>query len=87
MIRTVVAVTAPLVAVEPNALTQSPTARSVELADWVELTVVELAVATVSFSVLGVTGFFGFVLLEPFEPWLAKLPNDKMLPRHSRSTR
>jgi hypothetical protein len=80
VIRTVVAVTAPLVAVEPKALTQSPTARSVALADWVELTVVELEVVTVSFSVLGVTGFFDFVLLEPFEPWLATLPNDKMSP-------
>ena len=56
MIRTVVAVTAPLLAAGPKALTQSPTARSVEAAVCVELTVVELDVVIVSFSVLGVVG-------------------------------
>ena len=57
VIRTVVAVTAPLVAAEPNALTQSPTARSVDVVDWVAHTVVVLDVVILSFSVLGVGGF------------------------------
>ena len=58
VIRTVVAVTAPFVADWPNALTQSPTARSVDDADWVALNVVELDVVIVSFSVFGVGGRF-----------------------------
>ena len=61
MIRTVVAVTAPLVAAGPKALTQSPTARSVDAAVWVALTVVELDVVILSVSVLGVVGL-GLVL-------------------------
>jgi hypothetical protein len=78
LIRTVVAVTAPLVAAEPKALTQSPTARSVEAAVWVALTVVVLDVVTVSFSVLGVAGLL--VLLELFDPLLEKLPSARVLP-------
>ena len=58
--RTVVAVTEPFVAAGPKALTQSPTARSVDAAVWVALTVVELAVVTLSVSVLGVVGFLVF---------------------------
>jgi hypothetical protein len=60
VIRTVVAVTAPFVAAGPKALTQSPTARSVDAAVWVEPTVVELDVVIFSVSVLvfGTVGFF-----------------------------
>ena len=57
VIRTVVAVTDPLVAAGPKALTQSPTARSVAAAVWVALTVVELDVVILSFSVLGAADF------------------------------
>ncbi|HEX4126457.1 MAG TPA: hypothetical protein VHX67_02630 [Acidimicrobiales bacterium] len=68
-----------MVAVEPEALTQSPTARSVELADWVALTVAELDVVTVSFSVLGVAGFFFLlVLFAFFDP--PRFPRDSVVP-------
>ena len=62
VIRTVVAVTAPLLAAGPKALTQSPTARAVDAAVCVELTVVVLDVVILSVSVfvLGVVGFFVF---------------------------
>jgi hypothetical protein len=62
VIRTVVAVTDPLVAAGPKALTQSPTARSVDVAVWVALTVVELDVVILSVSVfvLGAVGFLVF---------------------------
>lgn len=70
MIRTLVAVTAPLDAAGPKALTQSPTARSEEAADWVALTVVDPDVVIFRPCVFGVVG------LEPLElPDLrAKLP-------------
>ena len=61
--RTVVAVTEPFVAAGPKALTQSPTARSVDAAVWVALTVVELAVVTLSVSVL-VLGLVGFLVFD-----------------------
>ncbi len=51
-----VAVTEPLVAAGPNADTQSPTARSPEVADRVVFTGVELDVVTLSVSVLGFAG-------------------------------
>ena len=62
VILTVVAVTAPLVAAGPKALTQSPTARAEAAALCVELTVVDFDVVMVSVSVLGVVGFFVFEL-------------------------
>ena len=60
MIRTVVAVTDPLVAAGPKALTQSPTARSVDAAVWVALTevVLDVVILSVSVFVLGAVGFF-----------------------------
>jgi hypothetical protein len=60
MILTVVAVTAPVLADGPNALTQSPTARALGVVDCVALTGVELDVVMVSFSVLGGVNFFVF---------------------------
>jgi hypothetical protein len=70
VIRTVVAVTAPLDAAGPKALTQSPTARSEGAADLVALTVVDPDVVIFRPCVFGVVG------LEPLElPDLrAKLP-------------
>ncbi len=62
LIRTVVAVTEPLLADGPKALTQSPTARSVAAAAWVALTVVEPDVVMVNVSVLGALGLLGFEL-------------------------
>jgi hypothetical protein len=55
--RTVDAVTAPVLLAEPNALTQSPTARAVEVVDWVSESVVDFPVAILSFCVFGVLGF------------------------------
>jgi hypothetical protein len=77
VIRTVVAVTEPLVAAGPKALTQSPTARSLDAADCVELTVVELEVVAVSFSVLGVVGFLVCAFLDPA---LGRFPSDRFVP-------
>jgi hypothetical protein len=73
--RTVVAVTAPVVAAGPNALTQSPSARSVASALWVAATVVALVVAIFRFSVLGVVGFFVFDLVGR-----TKLPGERSYP-------
>ena len=64
VIRTVVAVTAPLLAAGPNALTQSPTARAVDVAVCVALTGVELDVVILRVSVLGGVGFLLFELFE-----------------------
>ena len=79
MIRTVVAVTDPLVAAGPKALTQSPTARSVDAAVWVALTVVELDVVILSVSVLGAAGFFvfdeDFVVGRVNDPGLMLIPD------------
>ena len=77
--RTVVAVTEPLVAAGPNALTQSPTARSVAAALWVALTVVEPDVVTVSFWVLGVVGFLVFDV-ELDRPSRPKEPPESEIP-------
>jgi hypothetical protein len=63
--RTVVAVTAPVLLVGPNALTQSPTATAVEVVLCVSDKVVDSPVVTLSFCVFGVTGFWAdFELLE-----------------------
>jgi hypothetical protein len=73
--RTVEAVTDPLAAAGPKALTQSPTARSVEAAVCVALTGVELDVVTFSVSSLGVGVFFDLLSL-----LLGKLPGDTEMP-------
>jgi hypothetical protein len=65
--RTVVAVTAPVVVAGPNALTQSPTARSVAEELCVAATVVALVVVILRFSVLRLLGFFVFVLMDSLE--------------------
>ncbi len=75
--RTVVAVTAPVDAAGPNALTQSPTARLVAAAGWVAETVVLLVVVILSFSVLGVAGF---LVLELEFAVLPKLPGEMSNP-------
>jgi len=72
----VVAVTAPFVADGPTAVTQSPTARSVDAADWVEDNVVDPDVVILRFCVFGVTGFALFELFELLE--LAALPPAKL---------
>jgi hypothetical protein len=71
VIRTVFAVTAPLLAAGPNALTQSPTARAEAAVLCVELTVVDFEVVMVRVSVLGVVGFFVFELgfVDPRVNW------------------
>jgi hypothetical protein len=66
VIRTVVAVTAPLLAAGPKALTQSPTARAFEVTVCVALTGVELDVVILRVSVLGSVGFLLFELFELF---------------------
>ncbi len=71
-----VAVTAPFVADGPTAVTQSPTARSVDAADWVEDNVVDPDVVILRFCVFGVTGFALFELFELLE--LAALPPAKL---------
>jgi hypothetical protein len=79
--RTVVAVTAPLLAAGPKALTQSPTARSLAAAVWVVLTGVELEVVTLRVSVWGCVGLVFFELLEEFDLFaLGKLPGLRSKP-------
>jgi hypothetical protein len=57
VIRTVVALTAPVLLAAPNALTQSPTARAAEVVVAVSDRVVVLPVVTLRFSVFGVLDF------------------------------
>jgi hypothetical protein len=76
--RTVEAVTAPLDAAGPNALTQSPTARLVAAAACVAETVVLLVVVILRLSVLGVVGFL-LLELEDFAV-LPKLPGEMSNP-------
>ena len=80
VIRTVLAVTAPLLAEEPKALTQSPTATSVEDALCVELTVVELEVVIVSFWVFPAGGVLGLPVLFEFGLPPAKFPSASVVP-------
>jgi hypothetical protein len=83
VIRTVVAVTAPFVAAGPTADTQSPTARSVAAADWVEDNVVDPEVVILRFSVFGATDLEVFELLELLELLdlvRAKLPGEMSTP-------
>jgi hypothetical protein len=76
VMRTVEAVTEPLVAAGPKAETQSPTARSPDVTDWVVLTGVELDVVTFTVSVLGFVGFL-FLLLDVRD---LKLPPEIEMP-------
>jgi hypothetical protein len=55
--RTVVAVTAPVLLAAPNALTQSPTASAAEVVVAVSDSVVAFPEVTLRFSVFGVLGF------------------------------
>jgi hypothetical protein len=77
VIRTVVAVTAPFDAPGPKALTQSPTARSVEAADLVALTVVDPDVVIFRSCVFGVVGLEPLELpdLRPKVPGLSSKPD------------
>ncbi len=63
VIRTVFAVTAPLVAAGPNALTQSPTASALDVVDWVAFTGVEPEVVMVIVSVFSAGRFWVFELV------------------------
>lgn len=81
--RTVEAVTAPFVAEGPTAVTQSPTARSVDAAAWVDATVVDADVVILRFWVFGVSGLavlelFELLELEDLVP--AKLPGPMSTP-------
>jgi hypothetical protein len=79
VMRTVVAVTAPFVAAGPKAVTQSPTARSVAAADWVEDSVVDPDVVILRFWVFGATGLEFLELLELLELFeLADFPPAKL---------
>lgn len=81
VIRTVSAVTDPLLAAGPNALTQSPTARALEAVDCVALTVVVLDVVSFSVCVLGSVGRFELLeLLEVLELDFVKLPGEMLMP-------
>jgi hypothetical protein len=62
--RTVDAVTAPLLAIAPRAFTQAPTARADEVTACVSLSVVDLDAVILSFCVFGAGGFFD---LDDFE--------------------
>jgi hypothetical protein len=72
------AVTDPLLAAGPIATTQSPTARSFELADCVVMTVVLLDVVSFRFCVFGGVNFFEF--FEPLELLCGKFPGDSVMP-------
>ncbi|MGA2932190.1 MAG: hypothetical protein ABSE98_08915 [Acidimicrobiales bacterium] len=74
------AVTAPFVAAGPTAVTQSPTARSVAAADWVEDNVVDPDVVILRFSVFGATDLEVFELLELLDLVRAKLPGEMSTP-------
>jgi len=80
VIRTVVAVTAPVLAAGPKALTQSPTARALAETDWVAFRVVELEVVTLRVWVLGVVGFLVLVLDLVFFELRVKLPGERVMP-------
>jgi hypothetical protein len=73
--RTLSAVTDPLLAAGPNATTQSPTARSLEVADCVVVTVVLPDVVSFRFCVLGAVRFS-----DPSDSGRGKLPGDKVTP-------
>ncbi len=64
VMRTVVAVTAPVLLAVPNALTQSPTATADDVVAWVSDSVVDFPVVILSFCVLGFVCFVDFELDE-----------------------
>lgn len=81
VMRTVLAVTDPLVAAGPNADTQSPTARAADVTDWVVFTGVEFDVVIFRDSVFGFAGCFGLLpdlLLDPASG--RKLPGEIEMP-------
>jgi hypothetical protein len=82
VIRTVVAVTAPVVLAAPKALTQSPTATAEDVVDWVSVRTVDFAVVTLSFCVLGLVGFLDdFEAAARLKTWLNRVPdNDTEVP-------
>ena len=73
--RTVVAVTAPVLLAVPNALTQSPTATAVDVVVWVCDSVVDLLVVILRFWVLGFVCFVDFELDERLKSWLTSVPD------------
>jgi hypothetical protein len=77
VIRTVVAVTAPVLAAGPKALTQSPTANAVAVVAWVSDRVVVDAVVILSFSVfsLGLLAGVFDLLVEGLNVWLSTVPD------------
>jgi hypothetical protein len=78
VIRTVVAVTAPVVLAGPNALTQSPTANAVEVVAWVSERVVVDPVVIFSFSVFSVGVFLAALLdllVGALTVWLSTVPD------------
>ena len=80
VMRTVVAVTAPLVAAGPNAETHSPTARAPEVTDCVVFTGVELDVVILRIWVLGFAGCFGLLGALLDFPGAAKVPGEIEIP-------
>ncbi len=76
--RTVVAVTAPVLLAVPKALTQSPTASAVAVAAWVSDSVVLDDVVILSFCVLTVGFLVGFDLLAAGrKSWLSTVPESE----------
>jgi hypothetical protein len=76
VIRTVLAVTAPVLAAGPKALTQSPTASAEEVVVWVSDKVVEEEVVILSFSVLTAGFFFDFFEEDVgLKVWLNTVPD------------
>jgi hypothetical protein len=78
VMRTLSAVTDPLLAAGPKAMTQSPTARSLEVADCVADTVVLPDVVSFRFSGLGGVGFFES--FDSFDVGRRKLPGESETP-------
>jgi hypothetical protein len=75
VIRTVVAVTEPVLLAGPNALTQSPTATAEDVVVCVSDKVVDFPVVILSFWVLGFVVFDDFVLVERLKAWLNRVPD------------
>jgi hypothetical protein len=76
--RTVVAVTAPVLLAVPKALTQSPTESAVAVVDWVSDNVVVDEVVTLSFCVLTVGFLVDFDLLDDGRvSWLSTVPDSE----------
>ena len=73
--RTVVAVTAPVLLAVPNAVTQSPTATAEDVVVWVSDSVVDVPVVILSFCVLGFVCFVDFEVDERLKSWLRSVPD------------